>query len=66
MIDQGGSEDAQQAKFRYCYMSSTIPKDLKFMLIYFFFIITAHVIKSYFVKRKIDQNQTSPEGLEKT
>lgn len=47
-------------------MSSTIPKALKFMLIYFFFIITAHVIKSYFVKRKIDQNQTSPEGLEKT
>lgn len=36
MIGQGGLEDAQQAKFAYCYMSSTVPTSLKFMLIYFY------------------------------
>lgn len=65
MIGQGGLEDTQQAKFTYCYMSSTVPTPLKFMLINFF-IITAKVIKCNFVKRKVDQNQTSAEGIEKT
>lgn len=61
MIDQAGLEDAQQATVRSFYMSSIIPKSLKFMLIYFP-IITAKMIKCYFVK-KIDQTQTSAEGL---
>lgn len=47
-------------------MSSTAPTSLKFMLLYFFFIITAKIIKCNFVKRKINQSQTSAEGLEKT
>lgn len=50
MIDQAGLEDAQPATVRYFYMSSIIPKSLKFMLIYFP-IITAKIIKCSFVKK---------------